>query len=51
MMVWGRFHAFIVAEIASKELRKHVRAKGVVADDDELVLKRAIAEWVTTRAA
>lgn len=49
MMVWGRFDDFIVAEIPAKELRKHVRAKGVVTAEDEskaYVLKTAIATWI-----
>jgi hypothetical protein len=53
MMVWGQFDDFIVAEIPAKELRKHVRAKGVVAAEDEykaFVLERAIEDWLADAA-
>jgi hypothetical protein len=54
MMLWGRFDDFIVAEIPAKELRRQVRAKGVVAAKDEykaLVLERAINERLAPHAA
>ena len=46
-MVWGAFDDFIVAELPAKELRAHVRRKGVVAESDAYkaaVLRRAIKE-------
>ena len=46
-MFWGAFDDFLVAELPAKELRVHVRRKGVVAASDEYkaaVLRRAIAE-------
>jgi hypothetical protein len=46
-MIWGAFDAFIHAELAAKELRAHVRCRGVVAASDEYkaaVLRRAIME-------
>lgn len=46
-MVWGAFDEFLVAELPAKELRAHVRRKGVVAASDEYkaaVLRRAILE-------
>jgi hypothetical protein len=49
LMIWGGFDDFIVAQIPAKELRKHVRAKGIVTTDDNykaVVLKRAIEEWM-----
>jgi hypothetical protein len=48
-MVWGRFDEFLVAALPAKELRAHVRVKGVVAASDQFkarVLARAIAERV-----
>ncbi len=51
LMVWGRFDEFIVAEIPAKELRKHVRRKGVVAAGDDYkasVLVQAVEEWIAT---
>jgi hypothetical protein len=47
LMLWGAFDDFIVAEVAAKELRAHVRRKGVVAASDDYkaaVLRRAITE-------
>jgi len=49
-MVWGRFDDFIIAQIPAKEMRKHVRARGVVAADDDykaIVLRRAIEDWIS----
>ncbi|HEX4760014.1 MAG TPA: hypothetical protein VH256_04400 [Thermoleophilaceae bacterium] len=46
-MIWGAFDDFIVAELSAKELRAHVRCKGVVAASDDYkaaVLQRAIME-------
>jgi len=46
-MIWGPFDDFILAELPAKELRAHVRRKGVVAESDEYkaaVLRRAIRE-------
>jgi hypothetical protein len=46
-MIWGAFDDFILAELPAKELRAHVRRKGVVAASDEYkvaVLRRAIME-------
>lgn len=46
-MFWGTFDDFLVAELPAKELRAHVRRKGVVAASDEYkaaVLRRAIME-------
>jgi len=46
-MFWGAFNDFLVAEVPAKELRAHVRRKGVVAASDEYkaaVLRRVIAE-------
>jgi len=46
-MVWGAFDDLIVAELAAKELRAHVRCKGVVAESDAYkaaVLRRVITE-------
>jgi hypothetical protein len=46
-MVWGAFDEFLVAELPAKELRAHVRRKGVVAAADEYkatVLRRAITD-------
>jgi len=46
-MFWGAFEEFLVAELPAKELRAHVRCKGVVAASDEYkaaVLRRAIME-------
>jgi hypothetical protein len=46
-MIWGAFDDFILAELAAKELRAHVRRKGVVGESDEYkaaVLRRAIME-------
>ena len=42
LMVWGRFDAFIVAEIPARELRAEVRRKGVVTMAFEV--KRGILE-------
>jgi hypothetical protein len=45
-MIWGAFDDFILAELPAKELRAHVRRKGVVAESDEYkaaVLRRAIS--------
>ena len=45
LMVWGKFAPFIVATIPAKELRAHVRRKGVVAGSRPYkagVLERAI---------
>jgi hypothetical protein len=47
LMFWGAFDAFVVAELPAKELRAHVRQKGVAAASDEYkaaVLRRAIRE-------
>ncbi|MBE7480610.1 MAG: hypothetical protein HS104_11595 [Polyangiaceae bacterium] len=49
LMVWGKFERFIVAMIPAKELRAHVRKKGVVTTSESFkseLLKRAIDEWV-----
>jgi len=49
LMLWGAFDEFIVAEIPAKELRKHVRRKGVVAGGDDLkarVLEQAVEDWI-----
>jgi hypothetical protein len=49
-MIWGAFDDFILAEVAAKELRAHVRRKGVVAASDEYkaaVLRRAIMEHLS----
>jgi hypothetical protein len=49
-MIWGPFDDFIVAELPAKELRAHVRRKGVVAASDEYkaaVLRRAIMEHLS----
>ena len=49
-MIWGAFDDFIVAEPPAKELRAHVRRKGVVATSDEYkaaVLRRAIMEYLS----
>lgn len=46
-MFWGAFDELLVAELAAKELRAHVRRKGVAAASDEYkaaVLRRAIKE-------
>jgi hypothetical protein len=46
-MFWGVFDDFLVAQLPAKELRAHVRCKGVVAASDEYkaaVLRRAITE-------
>ena len=46
-MLWGTFDDFLVAELSAKELRAHVRRKGVVAASDEYkaaVLRGAIME-------
>ena len=46
-LIWGPFDDFILAELPAKELRAHVRRKGVVAESDEYkaaVLRRAIEE-------
>jgi hypothetical protein len=46
-MFWGAFDELLVAELAAKELRAHVRRKGVAAASDEYkaaVLRRAIME-------
>jgi hypothetical protein len=51
-MIWGAFDDFIVAELAAKELRAHVRRKGVVATSDgekAAVLRRAIMEHLRER--
>ncbi len=50
IMIWGAFDDFILAELAAKELRAHVRRKGVVAapdDDKASVLRRAIMEHLS----
>jgi hypothetical protein len=49
-MFWGAFDDFLVAELPAKELRAHVRRKGVVAASDEYkaaVLRRAIKEHLS----
>ena len=49
LMVWGKFERFIVAMLPAKELRAHVRKKGVVTTSESFkseLLKRAIDEWV-----
>ena len=49
LMVWGVFDPFVVAAIPAKELRAHVRRKGVVAGSDSFkaaVLETAIASWM-----
>lgn len=54
LMVWGKFDRFIVAEIPAKELRAHVRRRGVVSSTDShkaLVVERAIREWIATPGA
>ena len=46
-MIWGAFDDLIIAELPAKELRAHVRRKGVVAASDgykAAVLRRAITE-------
>ena len=51
-MIWGAFGDFILAELAAKELRAHVRRKGVVAASDgdkAAVLRRAIMEHLRER--
>lgn len=53
-MIWGAFDDSILAELPAKELRAHVRCKGVVAASDEykaLVLRRAIAERLSRRCS
>ena len=53
-MIWGTFDDSILAELPAKELRAHVRRKGVVAASDEykaLVLRRAIAERLSRRCS
>jgi hypothetical protein len=54
LMVWGKFDHLIVATIPAKDLRTHVRKKGVVASSDShkaSVLERAVREWMTTASA
>ena len=53
-MIWGAFDDFILAELPAKDLRAHVRCKGVVAasdDDKAAVLRRAIMEHLRAREA
>lgn len=52
LMVWGKFERFIVAMIPAKELRAHVRKKGVVTTTEAFkseLLKRVVAEWISGR--
>lgn len=54
LMVWGRFDDFIVATIPARDLRAHVRRKGVVTSSDShkaFVLERAIREWLAAAGA
>lgn len=49
LMVWGRFDHLVVATIPAKELRTHVRRKGMVSTSDDYkasVLKKALADWI-----
>jgi hypothetical protein len=49
LMVWGKFDHLIVATIPAKDLRAHVRRKGVVSASDSYkasVLERAIRDWM-----
>jgi hypothetical protein len=53
-MIWGAFDDFILAELPAKELRAHVRRKGVVGESDgykAAVLRRAIMEHLRGREA
>jgi hypothetical protein len=51
-MIWGAFDDLILAELPAKELRVHVRRKGVVGESDgykAAVLRRAIVEHLRAR--
>ncbi|MBI4583215.1 MAG: hypothetical protein HY717_04250 [Planctomycetes bacterium] len=48
-IVWGRFDDLLVAEIPAKELRAHVRRKGIVTlgdDDKSRILEDYIDRWI-----
>lgn len=52
LMVWGTFDAFLVAAIPARQLRVHLRRKGIVAASRSYkatVLKRAIETWIEGR--
>jgi hypothetical protein len=54
LMVWGKFDHLIVATIPAKDLRTHVRKKGVVTSSNShkaFILERAIREWMTPAGA
>jgi hypothetical protein len=53
-MLWGRVDDFIVAVIPAKDLRAHVRRRGVVRLSDShkaFVVERAVREWIATAGA
>jgi len=53
-MVWGKFDDFVVAAIPAKDLRAHVRRKGVISSSDShkaFVVERAVREWIATAGA